>query len=383
MTKPKLKVLSRYFSSTCTPKEKLEVETWINSSERNKKVFEKLRRVWELSGSADENFGCEDTLEELRVKVRDAEMLSRKVLPLGSYRTAQSPDVPLVKKIAYIRVRYVSLIAAALVVFLGTFYAIHYIKVKALERGRSEHNKSFVFEEASTRPGQQMTLTLADGTKITLNSMSDLRYVVIPDGSRNVYLKGEAFFDVVHSTNHPFIVHAGENIIRDVGTRFDVRAWPDDNNVRVSVLNGAVSVQPGGIAEKAVLVLGNQYSVINNEKGVVVSPTYADVSLDISWMSGRLIFNDDPMSEVFKQLRRRYGINCFASDASIFSRTITTSFDSRIPLSRVLKIIALSLKLKYKVFQDSVLFILGKSFSETDKKQTNANLNFRNKEYDY
>ncbi|MCL5268952.1 MAG: FecR domain-containing protein [Bacteroidetes bacterium] len=382
MTKPSLKVLSRYLSSTCTPKEKLKVEAWINSSERNKEFFDKLRRVWELSGSADENLAYGDTLQELRTRVRDAEMLSRKVLPLGSYWTTPRPNLPLEKKIAFMRIRYVSLIAAALVAFLGTLYATHYIKEKALERERLGHNRSLVFEEASTKPGQQVTFMLADGTKITLNSMSDLRYGVNPDGSRNVYLKGEAFFDVVHSVRHPFIVHAGKDIIRDAGTKFDVRAWPDDSNTRVSVLDGAVSIQPGGLAGKVIVVLRNQYSVINNEKGIVIPPTYANVSLDIGWMSGRLIFNNDPMSEVFKQLRRSYGINCFASDTSILSRTITTSFDNRVPLDRVLKVIALSLKLKCKVSQDSVLFISGKSLSEKDKKQANANLNFRNKEFD-
>lgn len=359
MTKPDYKALSRYFSSTCTPEEKKKVESWLNSSKRNRELFDKLRIVWELSGVADKSLGYEDTIQELRTKVREAEMLARKVVRLNACGTTANVSVPQERKTAIASLRKFSLIAAALVVFFGAVYAIHYVKERVLERERLQHNGSFVFEEASTKPGQQVTFTLADGTKITLNSMSDLRYGIDPDGSRNVYLKGEAFFDVVHSVRHPFVVHAGKDIIRDVGTKFDVRAWPDDNNTRVAVVDGAVSIQPGGLAEKDIVVLRNQYSVINNEKGIVViPPTYTNnISMDIGWMNGRLIFHNDPMREVFKQLRRSYGIYCSTPDTSILSRTITTSFDNRVPLDRVLKVIALSLKLRYEVSHDSVLFI--------------------------
>lgn len=346
-------MLSRYFSSRCSEEEKLKVEAWISANTRNKELFDGLKSVWELSGRVGKEWDFAHSIQKLSAMMKETETPSPRNGNLRLYRITPKPASGFMKP--FIK------IAAAVVALLGTLYGVHYLREKALEKEAYALNRSFAIEEASTKPGQQATIRFADGTKVALNSASYLRYSDDPEGSRDIYLDGEAYFEVVHSDSHPFIVHAGSETIRDVGTKFDVKAWSDDNSARVAVLDGAVSIQTNDRTEKDVFVFHNQYCVVGRD-GIVLPPTYADVSRMLEWMDGKLVFHDAPMSEVIKQIRRKFGLFCSVSDTSILSKRITTTFDKREPPKRVLDIIALSLNLTYKTSRDSVIFMFSRPF---------------------
>ncbi|MCL5020391.1 MAG: FecR domain-containing protein, partial [Bacteroidetes bacterium] len=250
--------------------------------------------------------------------------------------------------------------AAVMVALIGALYVVQAIKEMAIEKQALKRSSAVISRQASTQQGEQMTLDLSYGVKIVLNSASDLRYVERPDGSRDVYLKGEAYFDVVHSTSRTFTVHVNDETIRDVGTRFNVRAWPDDKNMWVSVMDGSVSIQRDLSVGTDVVVSRNQYCILNGA-GIVVPPTYTDVSRDIDWMEGKLVFHNASMGEVAKQLYWNYGIRCLVADTSILSRRITTAFDKQDPPKRIISIIALTLNLSCEVSGDSVLFVDSKT----------------------
>jgi Fe2+-dicitrate sensor, membrane component len=240
-----------------------------------------------------------------------------------------------------------------------------------MEKQSLERAKQFALWEAQTKPGQQVTLNFADGTKVVLNSASQLKYSISSQGVREVYLQGEAYFEVVHSDAQPFILHVVDGTIRDIGTKFDVKAWPDDERTRLAVIEGMISVQPNGRTQENILVRGHQYCVIG-KGGVMVPPSYTNVSRDIQWLDGKQAFHNEAMSDVVRQIWRIYGIHCFVSDTSILSKRITTSFDNRDPAKRVLDIIALSLNLKYKIWKDSVLFVPSEPLLRESKRINNT-----------
>ncbi len=351
MKKPNLKLLSRYLSSRCSDEEKSKVEAWIEANPQNKESFDRLKNIWKLSGTPGRDWDFARPIQKLSALMKKTENHSPGRDNLRLYRITPRPASSIVRPFMQI--------AATMVVLLGTLYAVHYLRGKALEKTAATANRSFAIEEASTKPGEQATIRFADGTKVALNSASFLRYSNDPEGSREIFLDGEAFFEVIHSDNHPFIVHAGNETIRDIGTRFDVRAWSDDNTTRVAVLEGTVSIRPNNKASEDVLLLHNQYCVVGRD-GMVLPPTDADVSGMLEWMDGKLVFHDAPMSEVIKQIRRKFGLYCSVSDTSILSRRITSTFDKREPPKRVLDIIALSLNLTYKTSRDSVIFMFSK-----------------------
>ncbi|MCL4540065.1 MAG: FecR domain-containing protein [Bacteroidetes bacterium] len=253
---------------------------------------------------------------------------------------------------------------AALVLFaVGTIYLSGGLKKKVLENRTPSARSANVYEEISTKPGEQATLTLSDGTRILLNSASRLRYNHDALGNRDFYLIGEAYFIVAPGHKAPVVVRTNMAVVRDIGTKFDVSAWPDDDQTRIAVTQGEVIVHANHpVKDRSAMVTSGQFTAVTSE-GIVSSPTYTNVNRIISWTRGRLVFYNEPMSDVIKQLQRRYGIKCFLADASIGVKTLTATFDDRVSAKEVLDIIALSLKLRYKTSKDSVLFIPTKSNS--------------------
>jgi ferric-dicitrate binding protein FerR (iron transport regulator) len=338
----------------CSDEERLRVETWISASTKNEELFDRLKRVWELSGCAGEEWDFAGPVKKLSAMMRETETPSSRNGTLRLYRITPKPVSN------SISAKTIFQVAAAVVALVGTLYAVQLLREKALEKETRSQSRNFSIEEASTKPGQQATFKFADGTVVALNSASHLGYSDNPEGSRDVYLEGEAYFEVAHSENRPFVVHVGNETIKDIGTKFDVKAWSDDDNTKVAVVEGVVSIQPNVEFRKDIVVSRNQYCVINSN-GVILPPTHTDVSRDIGWMSGKLVFHDAPMSEVVKQIWRRFGICCSVADTSILSKKITTSFDGRDPPKRVFDMIALSLNLTYKASEDSVIFMPSKT----------------------
>jgi transmembrane sensor len=177
----------------------------------------------------------------------------------------------------------------------------------------------------TTAVGRVDTIALVDGTRVILGPASALR----PDDgygtrTRDVTLRGLAYFDVVHDSTRPFVVHTASATLRDVGTSFAVR---EDSTfgTRVVVTSGAVSVASGARPDSAtVLQAGDRAEVTTDtmrvERGVAEPG-------EVAWTRGVLTFRDAPLSLVAVELRRWYGVVLVVDEPSVASRRLTASFD--------------------------------------------------------
>ena len=208
---------------------------------------------------------------------------------------------------------------------------------------------------AQTVRGGRQELRLADGTHIVLGPASTLRYPAdFGTGPREVELTGEAYFEVTHDAAHPFRVRAGRAQAEDIGTAFGVRAYPEDSVVRVTVKEGSVSLgatTPGATA-RAVLIPGQLGTLANGKSAAVVTRVNVDASL--AWMTGRLAFDETPLSEVLVQLGRWYDAPFRLADPSLASRTLTASFSTE-SLADVLSALAPVLDVRFERVADTVV----------------------------
>jgi ferric-dicitrate binding protein FerR (iron transport regulator) len=113
--------------------------------------------------------------------------------------------------------------------------------------------------------GSQKQVTLPDGSKVWLNSGSELSYnkYFTQAPIKEITLKGEAFFDIKHDPNRTFIIHTRYMDIKDLGTRFNVKAYDDDDNMETSLINGSVEVYPKNHPEQMIRLKPNEKIVIN------------------------------------------------------------------------------------------------------------------------
>lgn len=183
----------------------------------------------------------------------------------------------------------------------------------------------------ATAVGERSKYTLDDGSIISLNTNTVLE-VAYSREERNVrLLQGQALFEVAKNRNRPFVVLAGDRRVTAVGTAFDVRV--DDGGVRVVLAEGRVTVDPlrhKGMArlvpnlDRQELQAGEQL-IANEYRPVVIAA--ADVDRLTSWERGQLIFRDDPLSEVVKEMNRYSQTQILIEDPRIGDLKISGVFN--------------------------------------------------------
>lgn len=151
--------------------------------------------------------------------------------------------------------------------------------------------------------GGEYSLVLADGTRVWLNAESTLRFSYPFDSLRTVYLDGEAYFEVAHNAAKPFEVRAGENTLRVLGTKFNVRAYKEQP-YQVTLLEGKVQISNG--IDTEILVPNNQLNQPSEAKIYEVIPVNA--KLYSAWTKGVFEFNNASLKDIMCQLERWYNV---------------------------------------------------------------------------
>lgn len=164
--------------------------------------------------------------------------------------------------------------------------------------------------------GKTSELFLPDGSKVILNAGSRLVYPENFNGkTREVYLAGEAFFEVNHDKNHPFVVQVGDERIKVLGTKFNVSAYPSDNIVETVLAEGKVSLEKSdaGLFETGTELLPNQLASFDRTSKEINVRT-VDTDHYIMWTVGMLKFESADLSRIVKRLERYYNIRFKFSD---------------------------------------------------------------------
>ncbi|AOS95604.1 fec operon regulator FecR [Microbulbifer aggregans] len=195
----------------------------------------------------------------------------------------------------------------------------------------------------ATSVGETRTVTLADGSKVHLNTNSELAVSFSREERHTELLRGEAFFEVARQTARPFTVAAGKANIRVLGTEFNVERNPD--NTKVSVTGGTVAVSeassaPGLPPESVKLVKNQKVSVSGSGMGDI-DKTSPEQALD--WTRGVLVFEDTPLAEALEELNRYLQVPAQATP-SVSDRRLSGTFELSDPDS-TLKAIAAALDL--------------------------------------
>lgn len=177
-------------------------------------------------------------------------------------------------------------------------------------------------EEVSSTPqmntlavprGGEYQLILSDGTRIWMNAESFLRYPASFVGEkREVFLEGEAFFEVAKDTEHPFVVHTNRHSVEVLGTSFNISAYPD-YKVYTTLEEGRVKVST---AKASVVLNPDQQAVIEPENDDIVTrdvPAY----LFTSWAKGNYEFRNTSLAEIVAQLSRWYNVDIYFKNESL------------------------------------------------------------------
>jgi len=216
-----------------------------------------------------------------------------------------------------------------------------------------------IFNELKTPKGGGYNLNLADGTQVWLNAGSSLKFPVsFSDSTRHVYLEGEAYFEVSHN-GKPFIVSSGSMDIRVLGTSFNVLAYPDEQEIVTTLIEGKVKIELSGndesISLSRILSPDDQATVNRAESDIVISQVIT--SQYTSWIDGKFEFNNADLETVMKRLARWYDfeyefINIQAKEFHFSARINNTE-----SISTILEMLELTTDVKFELKKNTIVVI--------------------------
>ena len=232
-------------------------------------------------------------------------------------------------------------IAAALLIGLITGVGVSYFL----------NQKEPTYFTASSSRGSVSELVLPDSTVIFLNSDSRIRYTLESDNKmREVFLEGEAWFDVEQNKKRPFLVHTPFYDVKVTGTQFNVKAYPSENRVITTLKEGEVWLQSSDnikLADVVRLKKPGQQAVLSAESDKLsvknVNPKYYT-----SWRNNELIFMNMNLRELIVLLERKFGVDIVVRDPSILDYHSDGTFTDETILE-VLQIVQKALPIKYEV----------------------------------
>lgn len=206
----------------------------------------------------------------------------------------------------------------------------------------------------SVPKGCDFSLTLTDGTVIRLNADSRLQYPSEFSGdSRIVYLEGEAFFNVAKDKTKPFIVKTKKLDVEVTGTSFNVMAYPSENSIRTTLVQGGVNIltKDGKVCK----LLAGEQCIVDTASGKFVV-NQVNVAFFVSWIDGQFFFDNESMESLMRKIARWYDVDVIFENeelkSELFYGTITRSDE----ITEVLDILVLTKTMHYEI-KDRTVYI--------------------------
>jgi len=250
--------------------------------------------------------------------------------------------------------KYISAIASLIVI---SIFLINYFDQPVEKTEITEIPTTDIIEKniinTVTSKGVKSEVILPDGSKVILNADSKLTYPKkFSDSTRNVTLIGEAFFDIEHDSNRPFLVDANEIKIRVLGTTFNVKSYSKDEKIETTLVSGKVELIKDLDTTPLELAPSQKGVFYKSQNKLKIEEVNS--SNIIAWKEGTLIFKNTSMSQVAIDLERKYNVNFIINSQKLLNYEYTGTFDN-LSIIEVLDLLVISSPIKYVIKDEKVI----------------------------
>lgn len=213
---------------------------------------------------------------------------------------------------------------------------------------------------------------LPDSTEVWLNAGSHIQYADnFIQKTRDVYLEGEGYFSVRHDAEHPFIVHAGNITVRALGTKFNVRAYQNENKVEATLISGKIQVNIDDKPDKNIILIPNEKLTVTNEspklsntntqvrkelsfevKEVEQIPSISAIR-EVAWLQDKLAFENEAFGDLAKRMERRYDVHIIFKTNSLGNERLSGVFENE-NIQKALSLLQMTTEFHYQILSDTV-----------------------------
>lgn len=321
-------LLPKYLSGELPDQERAMIDEWSKESPENETFFQETRRAWEVIPLLNEmeKFNSFEALKKVNKRLIKSE---------------NSNWFTIIQRIA-------AILLLPVLVYSG-YQTIQNFSLK------NQQEENVVMQTVSSRQGMVAEFFLPDGTKVWLNSGSELQFPLnFRSGEREVSLKGEAFFDVKKNVKQPFRVNIRDLNIDVKGTSFNVISYEGEVQSEVILIEGKVTLSSDGdnnIKELGALEPGHR--AVYTAESQTININKVDPEKYIAWLDGNLVFQDDSMAEVVKRLGRWFNVDIVIRDDEINEYIYKATFRNE-NLKQVLDLLKLSAPIDYRIVESKV-----------------------------
>jgi transmembrane sensor len=265
-------IIIKILSNSASADEMQEFNRWKDTSERNNKIYNNLKKLWDESETIPISFSpdARDALKKVKSQLKHKKQL-------------------FLSAINFRRVAALIAFIAGISVF---FYYLFSDSKPALLELTTTNNKT--------------DIVLSDGSHIWLNENSKICYPSKFKNIREIKLMGEAYFEVAKQPDHPFVISANHSVIKVLGTHFSVRSFSHEQSVNVMVTEGKVSLSPVNINDKILLTSGDQGILLLVSKKLV-KEKISDANF-LSWKTNEFTFENQPLEEIIRIIAENYHV---------------------------------------------------------------------------
>lgn len=315
-------LLIEYHQGLLEGADKKVVEDWLAENPENREEYIQYVRIWQYASQAGELAGLDEEA--------DLKGLHSRLGVETSGSESSSPGSG----------RMLWRIAAILLLTIGLGWAGY----QFLGPGAGP---KMISQTTGDAPGP--LFTLSDGSQVRLNAHSELSFPEKFSGqNRTVELKGEAWFSVSHDPANPFVIRHGVSKTEVLGTQFDVRAYPAESEVKVTVFEGVVRL--GGESEngKSIILKKGQTGRFDSQSESKAELATPDLNQDY-WRTGVLKFEDTPLPEVLTTLEKEYSVTILLKESENVEKCSFSAVFDQEKIEPIIEILAATFNAKYAI----------------------------------
>ncbi|WP_343522435.1 FecR family protein [Pedobacter sp.] len=320
-------LLGKQLAGEISSGESVELKSILDANEALRTEYKQLQAYFESETAADENM--ETVLDRIKAQIKVPDQANLAI-------SKNKPGVTWLKIAAVLAVVLVGLL-------IYNRYAIFINKTN-----------NEVLVNVQTRASEIKTIVLADGSTVKINSGSSFKYPRNFKGaSRNVYLSGEAFFEVKKDASHPFIVHTAQLAVKVLGTSFDVKAYQNDSLTETSLISGKVAISMKDNAAKTFILKPNDKFTLANGKASLGKLTYFSGTennrvMETAWTKHELIYKNNRFDEIARLFERWYDVKITFKDPQLKAVKFTGHVDKE-TLTEALNVLKLIENFNYSI----------------------------------
>ncbi|MDR6943550.1 FecR family protein [Mucilaginibacter pocheonensis] len=351
-----IELVNKKLTDEISPEESKEFQHYLINDEIKRRDFEFLNIYW---NSSDTNY-VDNALSFQKIKEK-----------IKNQETAAATAT--LKKTSFYSWRA----AAAIILLAGCAYFFYSKLISPVSPALVATKNSW--QNKNTVKREKSTIVLTDGTRIILNSQSSLRYPTAFTGkTREVYLSGEAFFDVYKDRAHPFIIHTEKMNIKVLGTAFNVKSYPNEPQSETTLIRGAIEVTLDDRPSDRIILKPSEKLIVKNRLFKTVrenagklnhaetnmgmqyvltsfTPLHQGDStvLETSWTQNKFIFRDESFTALAARMERWYGIDIKFKNDSLKQYRFSGVFEKE-TINQALDALRMTENFSYKIKKTTI-----------------------------